>query len=115
MPSYSKNEIVLVLYPFSDLASSKVRPAVIVNAPHASQDVFIVPLTSRTTALLAGEFVLAEWKMAGLNVETAAKRGIFTIHQKLVLKSIRKDYNAYQFIYPSMPWGAFRNHLDPSR
>ncbi len=88
MPSYSKNEIVLVRYPFSDLTSSKVRPAVIVNAPHASQDVLIVPLTSRTTGLLAGEFVLAEWKGAGLNVETVAKRGIFTIHQKLVLKSI---------------------------
>jgi mRNA interferase MazF len=88
MPSYSKSEIVLVRYPFSDLTSSKVRPAVIVNAPHASQDVLIVPLTSKTTALLAGEFVLADWKGAGLNVETAAKRGIFTIHQKLVLKSI---------------------------
>ncbi len=88
MPSYLKNEVVLVRYPFSDLTSSKVRPAVIVNAPHASQDILIVPLTSRTAALLAGEFVLAEWKKAGLNVETAAKRGIFTIHQTFVLKSI---------------------------
>ena len=88
MPSYSKNEIVLVRYPFSDLTSAKVRPAVIINAPHASQDVLIVPLTSKTGALLAGEFVLAEWKGAGLNVETAAKRGIFTIHEKLVLKSV---------------------------
>lgn len=60
MPSYSKNEIVLVRYPFSDLSNAKVRPAVIViNAPHASQDVLIVPLTSKTGALLAGELVLA--------------------------------------------------------
>lgn len=88
MPSYSKNEIVLVRYPFSDLTSAKVRPAVIVNAPHASQDVLIVPLTSKTTTLLAGEFVLADWKGAGLNVKTATKRGIFTLHQTLVLKSI---------------------------
>jgi mRNA interferase MazF len=88
MPSYSKNEVVLVRYPFSDLTSTKVRPAVIVNAPHTSQDVLIIPLTSKTTGLLAGEFVLADWKGAGLNVETAAKRGIFTIHEKLVLKSI---------------------------
>lgn len=88
MPSYSKNEIVLVRYPFSDLTSAKVRPAIIVNAPHASQDVLIVPLTSKTTALLAGEFVLAGWKSAGLNIETAVKRGIFTIHQNLVLKSV---------------------------
>ena len=90
MPSYSKNEIVLVRYPFSDLTSAKVRPAVIVNAPHTSHDVLIVPLTSKTTGLLVGEFVLAEWKGAGLNVETAAKRGIFTIHEKLVLKSVGK-------------------------
>jgi mRNA interferase MazF len=88
MPSYSKNEVVPVRYPFSDLTSAKVRPAVIVNAPHTSQDVLIVPLTSKTTGLLAGEFVLADWKGAGLNVETAVKRGIFTIHQKLVLKSV---------------------------
>ncbi len=57
MPSYSKNDIILVRYPFSDLSSSKVRPAVVVNAPHISQDIFIVPLTSKTTSLLEGEFV----------------------------------------------------------
>jgi|SRR5581483_2325188 len=88
MPSYSKNEVVLVRYPFSDLSSAKVRPAVVVNAPHTSQDVLIVPLTSKTTGLLAGEFVLADWQGAGLNVATAAKRGIFTIQEKLVLKRV---------------------------
>lgn len=88
MPSYSKNEVVLVRYPFSDLTSTKVRPAVVVNAPHTSQDVLIVPLTSKTTGLLAGEFILTDWKGAGLNVETAAKRGIFTIQEKLVLKRV---------------------------
>jgi mRNA interferase MazF len=65
MPSYSKHEVILVRYPFSALSGGKVRPAIMVNAPHGSQDVFIVPLTSRTTALLAGEFVLAEWVAAG--------------------------------------------------
>lgn len=90
MPGYSKNEVVLVRYPFSDLSSSKVRPAVVINAPHLSQDVMLAPLTSRTTPLLAGEFVLAEWMDAGLNVETAVKRGIFTIHQKLIIKSVGK-------------------------
>lgn len=87
MPSYSKNEVVLVRYPFSDLSSSKVRPAV-VSAPHVSQDVMIVPLTSRTAPLLPGEFVLADRKGAGLNVETAVKRGLFTIHERLVVKSV---------------------------
>ena len=71
MPSSSKNDIILVRYPFSDLSDSKVRPAVVVSAPHVSQDIFIVPLTSKTASLLAGEFLLADWRAAGLNVPTA--------------------------------------------
>jgi mRNA interferase MazF len=88
MPSYSKSEVILVRYPFSDLSGAKVRPAIVVNASHVSQDVIIVPLTSKVSPLLAGEFVLAEWKAAGLNVVSAAKRGLFTIHQSLIIKSI---------------------------
>lgn len=90
MPSYSKNEVVLVRYPFSNLSGSKVRPAVVVNASHSSQDVIMVPLTSKVSALLAGEFVLTDWKGAGLNVASAVKRGLYTIHQSLVIKSIGK-------------------------
>lgn len=88
MPSYSKSDIVLVRYPFSNLSGSKVRPAVVVNASHASQDVIIVPLTSKVSPLLAGEFVLADWGAAGLNVVSAAKRGLYTVHQSLVMKSV---------------------------
>src|SRR3990172_3803867 len=81
MPNSSKNDIVLVRYPFSDLSGAKVRPAVVVSAPHVSQDIFIVPLTSKTLSLLADEFPLVDWKEAGLNVPTAVKRGLYTIHQ----------------------------------
>jgi mRNA interferase MazF len=35
--------------------------------------------------LLSGEFVLADWKAAGLNVASAAKRGFYTVHQSLVI------------------------------
>jgi mRNA interferase MazF len=45
MPSYLKNDIILVRYPFLDLSNSKVRPAAVVNAPH-SQDIFIVPVAT---------------------------------------------------------------------
>ena len=88
MPSYSKNEVILVRYPFSSLSGAKVRPAIVVNGPHTSQDVIIVPLTSKVSSLLAGEFVLADWGGAGLNVASAVKRGLYTVHQSLVIKSI---------------------------
>ncbi|MBC7909652.1 MAG: type II toxin-antitoxin system PemK/MazF family toxin [Pyrinomonadaceae bacterium] len=100
MPNYSKNEVVLVRYPFSDLSGSKVRPAIVVNAPHASQDVFIIPLTSNVARLLAGEFALLDWSQAGLNVPSVVKRGLYTIQQSLIAKSIGKlsgtDANAVE-------------------
>jgi mRNA interferase MazF len=90
MPSYSKNEVIPVRYPFSNLSGSKVRPAIVVSDSHTSQDVMIVPLTSKISPLLVGEFLLADWKAAGLNVPSAAKRGLYTAHQSLVMKSIGK-------------------------
>ena len=94
MPSYSKPDVILISYPFSDLTGTKVRPTVVVNAAHASQDLFVVALTSRTSGLLTGEFVLTDWKAAGLNIETALKRGIYTIKQTLVKKRVGKLENA---------------------
>jgi mRNA interferase MazF len=88
MPSYSKDDVVLVRYPFSDLSDFKVRPAISVSAPHISQDIFVVPLTSKVDELLAGEFVMKDWKSAGLNVVSAVKRGLFTTHQNLIIKTI---------------------------
>ena len=88
MPNYSKNVIILVRYPFSDLSNAKVRPAVIVNASHSSQDIMIVPLTSKTGSLLDGEFLLSEWKVSGLNVPTSVKRGIYTVNRSLVIKVV---------------------------
>jgi mRNA interferase MazF len=88
MPNSSKNDIVLVRYPFSDFSGVKVRPAVVVSAPHVSQDIFIVPLTSKTASLIPGEFPLVDWTKAGLNVPTAVKRGLYTIHQDLIVKTV---------------------------
>lgn len=94
MANYCKNEVILVRYPFSDLSNSKIRPAVIISSAHISQDILITPLTSKTQLLLEGEFILSDWKKAGLNVETAVKRGIYTIEQSLILKKVGKLVSA---------------------
>jgi len=87
MPSYSRHEVVLVRYPFSDLTDAKIRPAIVVGTAIRS-DLLIVPLTSRTGAMAVGEFSLADWRGAGLNVASTVKRGIYTVHTSLVLKSV---------------------------
>jgi hypothetical protein len=64
------------------------KSAVVVGAPHAFADYLIVALTSRTHGLSAGWFVLASWSQAGLNVPSAAKRGIATAHPSLIVKRL---------------------------
>jgi mRNA interferase MazF len=88
MPSFLRNDVILVRYPFSDLSDSKVRPAIIVSGPYPLDDLIIVPVTSRVVNLQAGEFVLAGWRAAGLHVPSAVKRGIYTTHISLVLKQV---------------------------
>lgn len=53
-----------------------------------SEDIFVVPLTSKTVSILPGEFVLENWRDAGLNVTTAVKRGIYTINKRFVIKRV---------------------------
>ena len=88
MNNYSKNEIVLIKYPFSDLTTFKVRPAVIVGVDNILFDLFITPLTSKTNNLIPGEFVLENYLESGLFVETAIKRGLYTIDRRLVIKKV---------------------------
>ena len=90
MPGCSRSDVVLVAYPFSDRTGLKVRPAVVVSGPHRSHDVFVVPLTSRLDRMSEGEFPLENWQAAGLNMASAVKRGLFTIHESLVLKQVGK-------------------------
>jgi mRNA interferase MazF len=88
MPNFSKNEIILVSYPYSDFSDSKVRPAVITSENTRSNDVFIVPLTSNTRVRRKGEFILKNWKSEGLNRPTAVKRGIYTVSKNMVIQSV---------------------------
>jgi mRNA interferase MazF len=57
----------------------------VVSGEHRSQDILVVPLTSKADRLLEGEFSLADWQGAGLNVASAVKRGLYTIHESLVI------------------------------
>jgi len=79
----SKNEVVLLPIPFTDLTSRKVRPAVVIGRNGA--DLFLVPITSQ---LGNTDFPLRDWKAAGLNVVCGIKAQIATVEVRLVVKSV---------------------------
>ncbi len=87
--NYSKGEVILLPYPFTDLMTRKVRPAVVAGPNNGKyEDIFVVPLTSKVNNLSEGEFRLENWKEAGLNVPTAIKRGCLLIDAGLVIKKV---------------------------
>jgi mRNA interferase MazF len=81
----SRNDVVLLPIPFTDLTSRKVRPAIIIGRSGA--DLFLVPISS---VLSNTDFPLNEWRAAGLNVPSGVKAQLATIEEKLVVKIVGK-------------------------
>ncbi len=79
----SRNDVVLLPVPFTDLTSRNVRPAIVIgkNGP----DVFLVPISS---VLSNTDFPLAQWREAGLNVPCGVKGQIATVEERLAIKKV---------------------------
>jgi mRNA interferase MazF len=79
----SRNDVVLLPIPFTDLTSRKVRPAIVIGGNGA--DLFLVPISS---VIANTDFPLNEWRAAGLNVPSGIKAQIATVDEKLVVKIV---------------------------
>jgi len=77
----SRNDIVLLPIPFTDLTSHKVRPAIVIGAGTFAGDVFVVPVTSR---LFQADLTLHDWSIAGLDVPSGIKGQIATVDGSLI-------------------------------
>ena len=79
----SRNDVVLLPIPFSDLTSRKVRPAVVIG--QIGPDLFLVPISSQ---LPNTDLFLQEWRSAGLNVTCGIKAQLATVESRLVVKKV---------------------------
>lgn len=79
----SRNDVVLLPIPFTDLTSRKVRPAVVVGKNGG--DLFLVPVSS---VLANTDFPLPGWQAAGLNVPSGVKAQLATVEENLVVKIV---------------------------
>ena len=79
----SRNDVVLLPIPFTDLTSRKVRPAVVIGRNGA--DLFLVPISS---VLGNTDFSLQDWRAAGLNVACGIKAQLATVEERLVVKIV---------------------------
>ena len=94
MTIYELGDIVLVPFPFSNLLTTKKRPAVVISSTQyniLTADIVIIAITSQTQRVLGiGECIIEDYQAAGLYKNSTIKPAIATIEQTLVLKKLGK-------------------------
>ena len=90
--AFQRGDLVLVPFPFSDLSTTKVRPAGVVSSPlyHSTEpDLILAAITSRIAAA-SGPFdsVFGDWQAAGLRYPSAFKPVLATLEPSRVLHRV---------------------------
>jgi mRNA interferase MazF len=92
MTNYEFGDVVLISFPFTNQASAKKRPAVIVSskAYHRERpDLILMAITSQIKPITAvGEVGIRYWKDAGLLKPSVIKPVITTVEKSLILKKL---------------------------
>ena len=85
-------EVVLALFPFTNQAASKQRPAVVVSSRAyntARPDIVILPITSQIgSGSGMGEMTISEWQRANLLKPSAIQPVFATLEQRLILRRL---------------------------
>ena len=94
--SLQKGDIVLVPFPFTDLTSTKLRPAIILWSSNISFDVTVCFISSQNLSTLTPEeFLLSksdpEFSQTGLKTNSKVRVSrIVTIERRLITRRIGK-------------------------
>lgn len=89
---FQRGDVVLVPLPFSDLSTTKARPAVVVSSAlyHTTEpDLLLAALTSKVaTATGPFDYLLNDWRAADLRYPSALKPVLFTLDPARVVYRI---------------------------
>lgn len=91
MKIYKPFSIVIVPFPFSDVAKAKKRPALIISTEQFQKENEHTSLLMITTAEHTqwfGDFLIIDLKATGLPVSSYVRQKIFTIDSRLIQKQI---------------------------
>lgn len=91
MTAYSRGDVVLVGFVFSDASGRKLRPAVVVSSRaynRARQEVVVAAVTSSLRRLLFGDHLIIEWKAAGLLFPSVVTGMIRTIKRTMIERKL---------------------------
>ena len=88
---YNRGDVVLVGFVFSDESGRKLRPAIVISSAaynRARQEVIVAAVTSNTKRRLFGDYLIANWKEAGLLFPSVATAILRTIKRAMIEKKL---------------------------
>src|SRR5262245_51369054 len=87
--AFQRGDVVLVPFPFSDHSTTKVRPSVVISSSlylTREPDLILAAITSKSAAATGPlDYILRDWRVAGLHYPSAFKPVLFTLDPGLVL------------------------------
>ena len=90
--AFRRGDVLLVPFPFSDLSTTKVRPAVVVSSDSYHQvepDLVLAAITSSVRPATGSfDYLLKDWQGAGLRYPSAFKPVLFTLDPTRVLHRV---------------------------
>ncbi len=91
MTTYDRGDIVLVGFMFSDESERKFRPAVVISSNgynRERQEVIVAAITSNIRRRLFGDYLIADWKGAGLLFPSIVTGILRTIKRAMIDRKI---------------------------
>ena len=88
---YSRGDVVLVNFVFSEETRTKRRPAVVLNSEayqRGRRDVIAAAITSNTDRILIGDHLINDWRDAGLLLPAVATGVIRTIKHGMIDRTL---------------------------
>lgn len=91
MSAFPTHAVVLVPFPFTDRAAEKRRPAVVLSEPGFQQacgHLLLAMITSAAQSSWPLDWPIQEWRQAGLPKPCLVRFKLFTLDERLILKSL---------------------------
>ena len=88
---YSPGDVVLVDFVFTEGAGSRRRPALLLSSDtynRGRQEAVVAAITSNTDRLLVGDYLIAEWEVAGLLYPSVATGIIRTVKRWGIIRAL---------------------------
>lgn len=93
MATYKPFDIVVVPFPFTDRNSNKRRPALVLSSSQYQEKtghLILCMITTATHSSWFNDVPLKEWERGGLPRASLVRAKLFTLDERLILRSLGK-------------------------